>query len=154
MLSFPCCQVWYIHYLDLCCLHFGCEGTLTFMSYRRLMDTTMVELATHPNDKLLTKFLDALGARQVERMFKPAAFSLETTPSPSLGPASRRRRLNMNVSPDETHQQPNRNGAGNRSHPYDQRQSNGGATRGHYNKNFRPPQRSFPRFSPSPSATQ
>jgi hypothetical protein len=118
------------------------------------METAALELAAHPNDKLLSKFLDAPGAMQVERRFKLASFLLETTPSPSPGPASRRRRLNMNVTPDKTHQQSNRNGAGNRSRPYEQRQFNGGATRGRYNKNFRPPQRSYPRFSPSLSSTQ
>jgi hypothetical protein len=130
------------------------KSHLTFITFRHLLETVALELAAHPNNKLLTKFLYVPGARQVERLFKPASFLLETTPSPSSGPASRRRRLNMNVTPDETHQQSNRNGAGNRSRPYEQRQFNGGATRGRYNKNFRLPQRSYPRFSPSPSSTQ
>jgi hypothetical protein len=71
---------------------------ITFMSFRRLMETAAAELAAHPNDKLLAKYLDAPGARQVERLFKPASFSLETTPSPSPTASSRKRRLNMNVS--------------------------------------------------------
>jgi hypothetical protein len=49
------------------------------------MEIAAVELSTFPNDKLLVKYMDAPGARQVERLFKPTSFSLETNPSPSPG---------------------------------------------------------------------
>jgi hypothetical protein len=77
------------------------KSQITFNAYRRLIEIAVVELSAFPNDKLLAKYMDALGARQVERLFKPASFSLETNPSPSPTGSSRRRCLNMNVTPDE-----------------------------------------------------
>ena len=59
------------------------------------MEVAAMEMAVHPDDKLLAKYLDAPGARMVERLFKAAIFSLETSPSPSPA-APRRRRLNIN----------------------------------------------------------
>jgi hypothetical protein len=62
---------------------------LTFMAYRKLMESAAVELAANPTDKLLAKFGEAPSVQQVERLFKPASFSLETIPSPSTAPLSR-----------------------------------------------------------------
>ena len=125
---------------------------LTFMAYRHLMDTAAVELAAHPNEKLLAKFGNAPGARQVERLMKPTAFSLETTPSPSPAVNSKRRRLNMNVTPDDGQFQPQRNAYGPRPRGPEMRQHNGNGGRGRYNKNFRPAQRSPSHFSQSPNS--
>jgi hypothetical protein len=125
------------------------KSQITFIAFRRLMEVAAVELAANPNDKLLAKYLDAPGARQVERLFKPATFSLETSPSPSPAAASRKRRLNMNVTPDDAQQHSQRNNSGQRSRPYEQRQHHAGGGRGRYNKNFRPTQRNAFRFTPN-----
>jgi hypothetical protein len=73
----------------------------------------------------------------VEQLFKLTSFSLETSPSLSPAAYSKRRRFNMNVTPEDHH--PNfHNQAGppqNRGH--DQRQTQSGGGRGRYNKNFR-----------------
>lgn len=126
---------------------------ITFMAYRRLMDTAALELAANPSDKLLSKFGNAPGARQVERLIKSAAFSLETTPSPSPASNSKRRKLNMNVTPDEGYFQPQRNSYGPRGRGPAQRPQNGTGGRGRYNKNFRPAHQPAPRYSPSPSSS-
>jgi hypothetical protein len=114
---------------------------ITFMSYRRLMEVAAVELAANPSDKLLSKYAEAPSTRQIECLFKPAAFSLETTPSPSPGPLSKRRRLNMNVTLDDHFQQRLGQPTFTRSRGQDMRQNTNGGGRGRYNKNFRPGQR-------------
>jgi hypothetical protein len=43
---------------------------ITFMAYRKLMETTAIELATNPTNKLLAKYGEAPGVRQIERFFK------------------------------------------------------------------------------------
>jgi hypothetical protein len=68
------------------------------------MEVAAVELAANPMDKLLAKYVDALGARQIECLFKLASFSLETTPSPCPAASSRKRCLNMNVTPEDQYQ--------------------------------------------------
>lgn len=72
---------------------------ITFMAVRQLMQVAAIEFATDPAQKILSKYYDAPGARKIERLFKPAAFSTEATPTPP----PKRRRLNMNVSPGEVH---------------------------------------------------
>lgn len=124
------------------------KAQITFIAFRRLMEVAALELAAHPNDKLLAKYLDTPRARQVERFFKPATFSLETTPSPSPTSASRRRRLNMNVIPEATQQHPQSNNASQRTRPYKQHQHQASGGRGRYNKNFRLGQRTAFRFIP------
>jgi hypothetical protein len=39
------------------------KSQVTFIAFRKLMEVAAVELAAHPNDKLLAKYLDAPGAR-------------------------------------------------------------------------------------------
>jgi hypothetical protein len=132
------------------------KSQITFIAFRRLMEVAAVELAVHPNDKLLAKYLDAPGARQVERLLKPATFSLETSPSPSPAASSRKRRLNMNVTPEDAQHHPQRNNFGQRGRHFEQRQPHAGGGRGRYNKNFRPAQRNAFRFAPndqSPAAS-
>jgi hypothetical protein len=109
---------------------------VTFIAYRKLMETAAVELAANPSEKLLAKYVEALGACQIERLFKPASFSLESTPSPSPAALSKKRRLNMNVTPDEHFQS-------NRGH---------GGGRGRYNKNFCPTQRNASWFIINPNS--
>jgi hypothetical protein len=130
------------------------RAQITFIAYRRLMETAAVELAANPIDKLLAKYGDAPGARQIERLFKPASFSLETMPSPNPTTYSKRRRLNMNVSPEEPYQQPQNQLGYPRSRVQEHRPTNSGGGRGRYNKSFKPPQRSNARFAPSPTHQQ
>jgi cellobiose-specific phosphotransferase system component IIA len=127
---------------------------VTFIAYRRMMEIAAVELAANLSDKLLAKYGEAPGARQVERLFKPASFSLETTPSLSPAAYPKKRRLNMNVSSDEQYQHThNQSGPFPRNRGVDQRPANSGGGRGRYNKNFRPPQRNNPRHMQTPSPT-
>jgi hypothetical protein len=107
---------------------------VTFTAYRKLMDMAAIELAANPLEKLLAKCGEAPGARQIERLFKPAAFSLESMPSPSPVANSKKRRFNMNVTPDNHYQSfRGQNGP--------QRHTAFGGGHGRYNKNFRPAQR-------------
>ena len=76
------------------------KAQVTFIAFRRLMEIAAVEQAAHPNDTFLAKYGDAVGARTVERFFKPASFSIATTPSQSPAP-KRYRRINVNVTSDE-----------------------------------------------------
>jgi len=107
---------------------------ITFIAIRRLMDTAALEFATDPLQKLLSKHYEAPGARKVERLFKPASFSLEVS-APT--PPQKRRRLNINVSANEVPpaqrrtppSYPNRNRGGGRS----------GGGCGNYNRNYRSP---------------
>jgi hypothetical protein len=110
---------------------------LTFIAYRKLMEIAAVELAANPTEKLLAKYPEAPRARQVERLFKPATFSLEIAPSPSPLPVSKKRRLNMNVTPDDAFQnQRGQNNYSRQRNSQDQRTNSHGGGRGRYNKNF------------------
>jgi hypothetical protein len=125
---------------------------ITFIAYKKLMEVAAVELAANPMDKLLAKYADALGTRQIERLFKPASFSLETTPSPCPTASSRKRRLNMNVTPKDQYQPQRGQSALTRNRGMDQRHNSHGGGRGRYNKNFRPRQRNTNSwFTPIPS---
>jgi hypothetical protein len=114
---------------------------LIFIAYRKLMEIAAVELAANPIEKLLAKYAEAPGAQQVERLVKPATFSLETAPSPSPLPVSKKRRLNMNVTPDDAFQnQRGQNNYSRQRNSQDQRTNSHGGGRGRYNKNFCPAQ--------------
>ena len=90
----------FITWISVACSIAVCTQVL-FIMYRQMMMTIVVELAGNPSDKLLAKFREACGARQIERLFKPMLFSLETAPSPSPVAYSKKRRLNMNVASEE-----------------------------------------------------
>jgi hypothetical protein len=115
------------------------KAQITFIAYRRLMEVAVVELAANPNDKLLAKYGEAAGARQVERLFKPASFSLQTTPSSSPAAYSKRRRLNMNVTPEDHHTNFHNQAGPPRNRTPGQRQS------------YRPAQRNNARFQQNSS---
>lgn len=122
---------------------------ITFIAFRKLMEVAAVELAANPTEKLLAKYAEAPGARQVERLFKPATFSLETTPSPS--PLPKKRRLNMNVTPDDAYQnQRGQNHYGRQRNGPDSRPNSHAGGRGRYNKNFRPAQQGNSWFQINP----
>jgi hypothetical protein len=110
---------------------------ITFLTMRRLMEVAALEYATDPSQKLLAKHYDAPGARKIERLFKPAAFSTDTTPTPP----QKRRRLNMNVAPVDTQPGQNRSPSAGRGQ-FGRGNGRGGAHtggRGNYNKNYRSP---------------
>jgi hypothetical protein len=89
---------------------------------------------------------------QIERLFKPAYFSLETTPSPCPAASSRKRRLNMNVTPKDQYQPQRGQSAPTQNRGMDQCHNSHGGVRGRYNKKFRPPQRNTNSwFTPIPS---
>lgn len=127
------------------------KAQVTFCTFRQLMQTAALELAMNPTEKMLSKYGNAAGARQIERLFKPAAFSLETTPSPSPASYSKRRRLNINVAADEHYQQHRQHNSAPRNRMPDQRPTQSAGGRGRYNKNFRPPQRATSRFMDFPN---
>jgi hypothetical protein len=71
---------------------------ITFLAIRRLMEIVALEFAVDSNQKLLPKHYDAPGASKIERLFKPAAFSVKANPTPP----QKRHQLNMNISPSES----------------------------------------------------
>jgi hypothetical protein len=71
---------------------------ITFLTIRCLMVVAALEYAVDPNQKLLPKHYEAPGARKIERLFKPIAFSVQANPTPP----PKRRRLNMNISPGDS----------------------------------------------------
>jgi hypothetical protein len=111
---------------------------ITFIAIRRMMEDASVEYSAILDGRLLAKFYEAPGTRQVERFIKPAQFSIETLPNP--GPTTnKRRKLNLNV-PDNgdgftQEQRPARSNAYSR---YGHAQTRKG--RGGYNKNYCSPQ--------------
>ena len=78
------------------------RAQITFINFRKLMEVAAIEQAAYPNDTLLAKYGDAPGARYVERLSKPVAFTLSATPSPSPTP-KRFHKFNMNVTLEETY---------------------------------------------------
>ena len=109
---------------------------ITFMAFRCLMEVATLEFAANPNEKLLVKYAGAPGARQIKRFLKPTSFSLETAPSLSPVNYSRKRHLNMNVTPDNQNTHNHRHEPGPRNRTQDQCQHGSNAGRGCYNKNF------------------
>lgn len=61
---------------------YAVKTQITFLAVRRLMETAALEFATDPSQRLLTKHYEAPGARKIERLFKPASFSVEIAPTP------------------------------------------------------------------------
>ena len=105
-------------------------------------------MIVNPNDKLLSKYGEAYGTCQIQRLFKPASFSLETVPSPSPAGYSKRLQLNINVKPEE-HQQHHAVHARNRTP--EERPAQSTSDCGRYNKNFRPLQCSNSRYMQFPN---
>jgi hypothetical protein len=97
-----------------------------------------MEYSAIPDVRLLAKYYEVLGARQVERFIKPAQFSIETLPSP--GPTTNKQhKLNLNVSDNgdgfTQDQRPTRSNAYSRyGHAQTRRDRSG------YNNNYRSPQ--------------
>lgn len=98
-----------------------------------------LEYAIDPKAKLFASHAEAPGLRKIERLIKPASFSIANPGTPSPGPRNKRPRLmNLNVSPEYT---PGRGG------DHRARGSGRGGHRGgrrSYNRNFRPTMHSTP----------
>ena len=66
------------------------KAQITFMNTRHMMEQAALEYAVDPEAKILAKFYEAPGTRQVGKFFKPAQFSLDIAPTPS--PITNKRR--------------------------------------------------------------
>lgn len=73
------------------------------------MNEAVLQYAVTPEVPLLTKYPDLPGLRKIERLIKPASFTMAQKATPSPAPASKRQRVNLNVSPqqyDQNNQRP------------------------------------------------
>jgi hypothetical protein len=94
------------------------------------MEVAAVELASNPMDKLLAKYVEALGIRQIERL-------LDTILSPSPVANSKKRRLNMSVTLDDQYDPYYGQNGPQRHQGPDQSHNAHGSGHDHYNKNFK-----------------
>ena len=104
------------------------------MKTRHMMEEATLEYAVTPEAKLLEKYYEAPGARQVEKFIKPSQFSLDV--APTLSPATnKRRKFNSPIQGFGYIQPQMRNGFNNRggfNHGPARRSRRGG-----FNKNYR-----------------
>ena len=108
---------------------------VAFSYSRELMTEAALGFMADPNAKLLAQYPDGMGVRKIERLFKPANFSVTNPATPNANVGSKRPRgtINCNASPDTsatvTLQRDSRGRGGHRG-------ARGG--RGGYNRRFRP----------------
>jgi hypothetical protein len=110
---------------------------ITFLTIKRLIVVAALEYAVDPNQKLFPRHYEAPRACKIERLFKPAAFSVQASPTPP----PKRRRLNMNISPGDSQVTYNRtppSGRGQSSRGY-RRGGSYASGRGNYNKDYLSP---------------
>ena len=81
------------------------KSHIVFMYQRKWMIEAAVQFAAFRNAKLLDKYPDAVGFRKIERLLKPASFSIANPETPSQAP-SKRQGLNLNTPP--SNHQPSR----------------------------------------------
>ena len=86
---------------------------LAFAQARTWMCTGAVEFAKNPTGKILADLADLPGPCQIERMLKPASFSIANPGTPSSAPPSKRQRINLNTPPN-SNRQPGSGGYGRR----------------------------------------
>jgi hypothetical protein len=121
---------------------------ITFAFSRAMMVEASIEFAADPTAKLLPEYKDAAGARQIERLIKPAAFSVANpgTPSPGLSGKRNWSKMNLNISPElrttppTSYSRPTRGAY--HGHPSGRSGNRGG--RGGYNRNYRPSESTAP----------
>ena len=104
---------------------------VTFAQTRTWMCTGAIEFAKNPTGKILADLVDLPGPRQIERMLKPAAFSLANPGTPSSAPPSKRQKFNLNTPPNNN-RQPGSSGYG-RGRGYMTRGRGSGRGRGNDN---------------------
>lgn len=110
------------------------QTQITFNEIRRLMVQAAIEFSQNPKARLLAEHKDAVGARKIERFFKPAAFSFEIPDSPIPQPYKKRKYGTPGTdeidSGRQKNQRPNSRGG---------RNGGRGSGRGSFNKNYRSP---------------
>lgn len=106
-----------------------------FTHTRELMCEAALEFASDPEAKLLSKYPDGQGIRNIIRLIKPAGYSAAnaSTPGAQNIAGKRTHRINCNVEPDGNLE--SRTSSGRRGTPTGARGGRGG-----YNKRFRPNQ--------------
>lgn len=77
---------------------------LAFAQARSWMCTGAIQFAANPSGKILAELPDMPGPRQIERMLKPASFSVANPGTPSSAPPSKRQKLNLNTPPSSNRQ--------------------------------------------------
>lgn len=114
---------------------------ISFAYSRKMMIEASVQFAADPTAKLLALHKEAASARQIERLLKPASFTLANPGTPSPGPNGKRSwaKMNLNVTPDASpgaSRSAPRYGRGGHNGYASRGTSRGG--RGGYNRNYRP----------------
>lgn len=112
------------------------QTQITFNEIRRLMVQAAIEFSENPKAKLLAEHKDAVGARKVERFFKPAAFSLENHHSPVPQPYKKQKFNSPGQEEVESNQSRQKNF---RSNARGGRTGGRGRGRGSFNMNYRSP---------------
>lgn len=74
-------------------------GRQAVKSHLVFMYQAAVQFAAFPTARLLDGYPDLPGYRKIERLLKPASFSLANPGTPSPAPVSKRQKLNMNTTP-------------------------------------------------------
>jgi len=112
---------------------------LAFSQARTWMCTGAIQFAANPTGKVLAELPDMPGPRQIERMLKPAAFSIANPGTPSSAPPSKRQKLNLNTPPNSNRQASG--GGYNRGRGSYSRGRGFGAGRGNnnFNRRYNPP---------------
>lgn len=109
------------------------QTQITFNEIRRLMVQASIEFSQNPKARLLSEYKDSVGARKIERFFKPASFSLEALESPVPQPY-KKRKYSTPVQEDGDHRQKSQ-----RNNVRGGRSGGRGGGRGSFNKNYRSP---------------
>lgn len=111
---------------------------ITFTYLRKLMVEAAIQYVSDPTAKLLPAYKDAAGVRQIERLLKPASFTVANPGTPSPGPSGKRTwsKMNLNLTPDSNPTPHRSNPRYGRGGHMSRGSSRGG--RGGYNRNYRP----------------
>lgn len=139
------------------------KSHVAFLQSRAWMVHAVVKFAAFPDSSLKEDFPDLPGPRKVERLFKPASFTLANPLTPRPAPPPKRARLNLNVA-DQGASSRQSSTSGNRPYGYrgrsrgrGQYQVRGGRRGGAHSGSYgpRPPTADSPtRQLPSPVTPQ
>lgn len=118
---------------------------IIFIHSRALMVEAALKLAYNQTCKLLTSYGEGSGVRKIERLIKPALWSVRHPGTPSSAPIYKRARVNLNASPASAQSQ-------GRAYPgFSPHGCNGPnrgqCGRGNYNWSYRPNE--FPTSNPN-----
>jgi len=104
---------------------------IAFAYARTWMCTAAMQFANNPTGKVLSELPDLPGPRQIERLLKPASFSVANPGTPSSAPPSKRQKLNLNTPPNANRQH---GGGYSRGRTFNYRGRGSGAGRGNTNQ--------------------